>query len=269
MSCVTFGVIPEDVRFRLARSGGACQSIMSLEWLRGAALCVTSEDMSSFAVPSAVDSATKIGLAALRAKAGLTQRAVAAALGLSPGNYNEIEAGKRPLPAHHIGALAQLLQVTPRQIVSLAGNTRLDKILGSFALQAAEEDAALIPVFGRTALKPQAQKINLDAPQPLQSRLPRPGFTSVSPRAFVLQIIDDALAPRYRINDVVLVDPDIAPQIGDDCVVRDAEGLAHVKCLLAQDATHLTLLEQFNPKRTIKVPVAAVAGLYRILARLS
>jgi transcriptional regulator with XRE-family HTH domain len=165
-------------------------------------------------------------LSDLRTKAGLTQRAVAAALGLSPGNYNEIESGKRNLPAHHIGKLAELFGTTPRQIVEFAGSKRLEKLLGTFANDANANDAAF--------------------------------NVAITGRRFI---------PRYEAGEFAVVDSSQFPVEGADCAVRDKQGRYYIKRFLSQTDTHYLLLEQFSPRRQIKVPKSAIDGIFAVTGR--
>ena len=175
-------------------------------------------------------SKTQVQLSDLRTKAGLTQRAVASALGLSAGNYNEIESGKRNLPAHHIGKLAELFNATPRQIIQHTGSARLEKLLGAFANDQ------------------MSQNDN---------------------KAFTVEITDDALAPRFEKGERAIVDSTQFPCADSDCAVRDKQGHHYIKRFLSQTDTHYLLLEQFSPRRTIRVPKTAIEALYAVTGRTS
>lgn len=56
-------------------------------------------------------------LAQYRRKAGLTQRQVAAALGISNGLYNQLESGKRRMNETYLDELAKLYRVSPVQLI--------------------------------------------------------------------------------------------------------------------------------------------------------
>lgn len=206
---------------------------------------------------------TQDSLAKLRTARGLTQRAVAQALGLSPGNYNEIESGKRNLPAHHIAKLAELFTVAPRTVIEASGSARLEKLLGALATTAAT-GADTLPVYNAAQATAKGL-INLNSAA--NDSLPRPAFMRGIRQAFALEITGEEMIPRYEPGERVLVSADTAPRKGTDCVAKNSAGHAFVRRYLGTKDGHV-LLQQFNPSLTLKIPEHTVEALYAVVGRV-
>ena len=197
-------------------------------------------------------------LSSLRTSCGLTQRAVAKSLGLSPGNYNEIESGKRSLPAHHIAKLAELFSVPPRTVIESSGSKRLEKLLGTFTdTQGRKAANDALPLYGR---KSATAKGLID----LNGTTSRATFPNGS---FAIEILGDEMSPRYEPGEHVLVDTTRAPDKGCDCVARNSAGHAFVRRYLGTKDGQV-LLQQFNPSLTLKIPQRTITALYAVTGRV-
>lgn len=53
--------------------------------------------------------------------------------------------------------------------------------------------------------------------------------------AFVVPVRDDSMWPRYKPGEYALVEPSIAPEIGDDVLVRLTTGETMIRRLLSRD----------------------------------
>lgn len=68
-----------------------------------------------------------------------------------------------------------------------------------------------------------------------------------SPGAFALKVVGDSMEPRFFEDDIIIVDPEIMPHVGDFCVaVVDNE--ASFKLFHKDTAEHI-ILKPLNPKR--------------------
>lgn len=93
-------------------------------------------------------------------------------------------------------------------------------------------------------------------------------------KAYALFVVGSSMEPRYRPGEPVFIDPVQPPQIGDDVIVqllrRDADGEGEVICALVKTLRRRTArfveLEQYEPKRTFKVPHDQIAHLHRIIS---
>lgn len=73
--------------------------------------------------------------------------------------------------------------------------------------------------------------------------------------AFCLRVVGNSMAPDYREGEIILVDPDLAPQHGDDVVVRTPEGKTTFKRLqVTPEGMHLLVVNRDYPNRIIEVP---------------
>ena len=66
---------------------------------------------------SLYDGRMQFRLGHYRRKAGLTQRQVADALGISNGLYNQLESGKRRMNETYLEDLAKLYRISPTQLI--------------------------------------------------------------------------------------------------------------------------------------------------------
>lgn len=207
-------------------------------------------------------------LAQLRQASGMTQRAVAKSLGVSPGNYNEMESGKRPLPAHHIPKLSELFSVSPRHLIAGLESRRLEKlrnVLSSHTVQNNDELSNQLAVYG---LDHTSAVSILNLRDTTQMRhITRPDFLKAIPHSFIWILDHDALSPRYGIGDVLVVDPQTMPALQQDCVVQDDTGAVYVRRYAGSTDDYHFFIEQLTPKRTIRVKRPVIDGIYAIIGR--
>lgn len=158
---------------------------------------------------------------------GLTRKALAELTGeLKISRINNYERGDRTPGPTEIKLLADVLEVSASYLMCLTDN-REGKMTKSLGM------GALIPVLDyKQAIDPAAfiQKIKDDVDTKVEFI---PVSTAVSDsigkNAFALQIKDESMMPEFRINDVIIVDPDTSPKPGD-FVVALIEGDQEVIC---------------------------------------
>lgn len=144
---------------------------------------------------------------------GLTRKALAELTSeLKISRINNYERGDRTPGPTEIKLLADALEVSASYLMCLTDN-REGKMTKSLGM------GALIPVLDyKQAIDPAAfiQKIKDDVDTKVEFI---PVSTAVSDsigkNAFALKIKDDSMMPEFRINDVVIVDPDTNPKPGD------------------------------------------------------
>lgn len=68
-----------------------------------------------------------------------------------------------------------------------------------------------------------------------------------SPRAFALKVMGDSMEPRFFEDDIIIVDPEIMPRVGDFCVAV-VDNQASFK-LFHKDTEEHIILKPLNPKR--------------------
>ncbi|HAU1161713.1 phage repressor [Legionella sainthelensi] len=144
---------------------------------------------------------------------GLTRKALAELTSeLKISRINNYERGDRTPGPTEIKLLADALEVSASYLMCLTDN-REGKMTKSLGM------GALIPVLDyKQAIDPAAfiQKIKEDVDTKVEFI---PVSTAVSDsigkNAFALQIKDDSMMPEFRINDVLIVDPETSHKPGD------------------------------------------------------
>ncbi|VEG92570.1 LexA family protein [Legionella spiritensis] len=144
---------------------------------------------------------------------GLTRKALAELTGeLKISRINNYERGDRTPGPTEIKLLADALEVSASYLMCLT-DSREGKITKSHGM------GALIPVLNyKQAADPAAciEKIKEDVDTKVEFV---PVSTAVSDRigknAFALQMKDESMIPEFRVNDVLIIDPDTSPKPGD------------------------------------------------------
>ncbi|HAT1982219.1 TPA: helix-turn-helix domain-containing protein [Legionella pneumophila] len=144
---------------------------------------------------------------------GLTRKALAELTSeLKISRINNYERGDRTPGPTEIKLLADALEVSASYLMCLTDN-REGKMTKSLGM------GALIPVFDyKQATDPASyiQKIKEDIDTKVEFV---PVSTAVSDsigkNAFALKIKDESMTPEFRIDDVIIVDPDTSPKPGD------------------------------------------------------
>ena len=225
-----------------------------------------------------------VGLKRLRNQAGLSVRAVAAAIGCPPSTYASYEDKykKARLPLDLVERLVPVFApkgVPPAALFELAGlrgempATELDferpAETGSEVLAVPPTDAMPrdIQVQG-VAIGGADGDFSFNGTVIDHVRRP-PGLTGAR-GAFAIYVVGDSMSPRFEDGDLIFVHPGRPPRPGDDVVVelRGADGAAgpcYVKRLLRRTASRV-VLRQFNPPRDdIAIPARQVKDIYRIM----
>lgn len=100
--------------------------------------------------------------------------------------------------------------------------------------------------------------------------IPRPSSLAGAPNAFAIYVTGTSMEPRYHPAEMLYVHPGKPITIGAYVLVqlkptREGEGpRAVVKKLVKKNSSDITL-EQFNPPKTFKIPMAQVETIHRIV----
>jgi phage repressor protein C with HTH and peptisase S24 domain/lambda repressor-like predicted transcriptional regulator len=97
----------------------------------------------------------------------------------------------------------------------------------------------------------------------------RPPSIQTRRGVYALTVIGTSMEPRFRQGDLIYVDPDTPPKIGDDVVAQIRNGQDRIvgsiiKTLIRRTADKL-LLEQYSPACTIELLRSRVAALHRVI----
>lgn len=241
-----------------------------------------------------------------RKAAGLPSRAMADLLGMAHSTYYKIETGARTAPdeaalqmraAKVAGDLkvdfATILEeirtkrahsfYTPREvieiIVSQIGDTdgspaMVDPAAGSggFLLTARQ---ALESIASKTSdqlplLPVRRLSYNsfewIDDPSLITFRR-RPKALEGRPLCYAIKVVTDSMAPRYEINDLIIVQPDEPVNPGDDCILSRPFGdqtISNIIRLHAATSKHIQA-RQFSARPEMFIVPIQRAILHRIV----
>jgi phage repressor protein C with HTH and peptisase S24 domain len=217
-----------------------------------------------------------------RKDVGLTQRQVGDHFGVTANAISLWEKDETAPSAARIEELAKLLNVTFTWLATGEGDMRL--ILHGDPNQPAPRlhrarDVQTTPLPSRNTMPQNLPVLGVTAGgdggdfdlngETIDYLLRPPGLAGVRD-AFALFVISDSMYPRFAQGETVFVHPHRPVRPGDDVVVelKAPEGQAlhcYLKRLVKRTASEL-VLEQFNPpRRDIRIPVAKVRNVYRIL----
>ncbi len=149
-----------------------------------------------------------------RAAKGLTRKALSELTdNLKISRINNYERGERTPGPEEIKQLAKALEVAPAFLMCLSDDRqgRLNKTPGLGALiPVLDYKQACEPVTSILEMKNEenSEKLNFIPVSPeLAGRLGK--------NAFALYVKEDSMAPEFRLNDMLIVDPEIIPNPGD------------------------------------------------------
>lgn len=69
------------------------------------------------------------------------------------------------------------------------------------------------------------------------------------PRAFIVPVVGDSMSPKYEPGEFALVEPDTAPEVGEDVLVRLSDGRTLLKRLYRRLGA-VIVLKNLNPFKT-------------------
>jgi len=187
-----------------------------------------------------------------RKAAGLTQEALAEAIGCSKPLLSLMEAGRRTISMHWARRIEQALGLEDGRIVkALQWQAAPDEWRRSIADARDLAERLRAALAGQRPMEELRQIVersaaNVDAPLPLRSRIPLINkvaagypaeFTDLDyplnvadeyvecpdvtdPQAFAARVVGDSMAPDYREGEIVVFSPELATPSGADCFVR-------------------------------------------------
>lgn len=196
-----------------------------------------------------------------RIKKGLSQAALAEAVGISQPAIRKIEAGETQ-KSRYLTEIVQFLglqQATPGSEIVNASQ--------DYAPVVQSEMPRDVPVFGVVVGGEDAEfYTNGD----VIDRVRRPPGVSGARSVYALYVIGTSMAPRFEEGELIYVNADRAPAIGDYAVIelhpREGEraGRGFVKRLKQRSGDKI-VCEQFNPPAEICFDRKDVKNLHRII----
>lgn len=235
-----------------------------------------------------------------RREAGLTQEALAQAIGCSKAHLSLMESGQRSVSAERARQIEMALGVEDGRIVAAVHWQRVPSELRARVEEsehinrrlAAQLREALRAENPQEALRRivEASASNIDAPLPLGRRIPvinsiaagyPAEFTDLDypasiadeyiacpdvtdPDAFAARVVGDSMEPQYREGEIVVFSPALPTPSGSDCFVRlDRDNETTFKRIYHEDDGRTIRLQPLNnayPPRS--VDRENVAGMY-------
>lgn len=103
-------------------------------------------------------------------------------------------------------------------------------------------------------------------------RAPRPSALLRTKNAYAVYVFNDSMSPRFDPGDLLYVNPDKPPHIGDDVLIElrpkndEAFGDAFIKRLVRRSGSTV-ICEQFNPPKQVTFKAADIKTFHRIVPR--
>lgn len=218
---------------------------------------------------------------------GLTDRALSLKAGLGADFVRNIRRGKTRDPGSaNLKRIADLLGCTVDQLLGTkpgdqaappppaASDVGLSP--GELSSVAVARGIALpplalmprdLPVYG-TAAGADDGVFELNTGEAIDWLRRPPGLQGLKD-IFGIYVVDESMAPRFEPGEAVIVHPGKPPVPGCDVIVElkdadEAPRKAILKRLVRRTSTKL-VLEQFNPKKTVEIPLSKIAAVHRVL----
>lgn len=153
-------------------------------------------------------------IAKLRGK--ISQRQLALKAGIEQATLSRIERGEMDLVSPHVAKLAKALAVTPEDLIGERSNVAPVRL-----------DGRLVPVLDYIQAGTFAGVAPYFRDEEMTDFIPTMGGHSEN--TFALRVRGESMMPEFREGDIVVIDPEIAPQPEDFVVGKDQGGEATFK----------------------------------------
>jgi phage repressor protein C with HTH and peptisase S24 domain len=87
-------------------------------------------------------------------------------------------------------------------------------------------------------------------------------ISSQDPNAFIVPVEGDSMSPRFNPGEYALVEPNTAPELEDDVLVKLGDGRVVIKRLLSQRGA--TRLGSYNTLEIISAPPETIIWMYYV-----
>lgn len=200
------------------------------------------------------------------AKSGKSQADLARYLGMAPPQVNKIMKGKRGIKSHEADAIRQFFG-TPANVTPPTVDVR--RIDTTPELPSRSSMPRDVPLLG-TVWGGESGDFTMNGETGDYMR--RPPRYAGRADLFSLFVQGDSMHPRYFSGELIYVEKQRPPQIGDHVVVElhpDESGVceAYLKQLLAITPTKIRL-QQYNPSKIIEIDRKRVGQILRVLSMM-
>lgn len=207
-------------------------------------------------------------LAWARAEKNMSQEALAKAAEVSQSTIGNLEAGIRN-SARRIAAIASVLEVNTLWLSDGIGEVRysagdalrlpIDRPYNSFGVD--QSRFRSVPVIGR-AMGGLPDTLWGDGDYPAGSSDCYAEIASQDPNAFIVPIEGESMSPRFNPGEYALVEPNTAPELEDDVLVKLGDGRIVIKRLLSQ--RNAIRLGSYNSNEIISAPPETIIWMYYV-----
>lgn len=210
----------------------------------------------------------------IRTDRGISQDALAKAIGRQKALVSKLETGKIRLTQEYLELLSEALACTPAELLGPPAYSK--KTLakrpgaggGGHMVRSGGAVRTYVPVYGpAAAATPDKVFITEDF---IVDRKPTPEELAHVRDAFIMYVAGESMYPRYKFGEMVSVHPYRPPSIGQDCVLVFHDGNAIVKEFTGESEDKKEWkLRQYNPEKILKVKKADVRSIYAVVGRPS
>lgn len=158
----------------------------------------------------------KLGERIAKLRGSISQRQLALKAGIEQATLSRIERGEMDLVSPHVSKLAKALGVSANDLLQEGSN-----------VEPVRMDGRLIPVLDYIQAGSFAGVAPYFRDEEMTEFIPTMGGHSAD--TFALRIRGESMAPEFKEGDIVVVDPELAPQPEDFVVGKDAAGEATFK----------------------------------------
>lgn len=192
-------------------------------------------------------------LAAIRAKARISQKEAAKKVGVSQPEYGRMELGRRQI-GHHIEAICKTFDVTEDDVFEAPTPAEIR------SADAVLSDSRL-PVHGRPGFGKQ-----LRWTEEAQKMILKPQDLEGIKDAYAVVMPNDSMKPRCKGGDTLYVDPTYITKTGDLVLVaQKGSDLRDIVQLIAKDANSWTF-ERLDPAETLNINIENLDSVHPVRA---
>jgi phage repressor protein C with HTH and peptisase S24 domain len=224
------------------------------------------------------------GLKSARKAKGMTQAALAEAIGVEPPTISRWEAGEREPDNETLRRVAEILGTSVGAIFGESGAPNVSQVeKPEPSIAAVRSWSKDVPVYG-TALGGDLELDDVDREMQVEQTVlevsdtielvRRPPAFAGNRNLYAVYVAGSSMEPRYEPGDLLYVDPRRPPAIGDDVVVQLRDGNGHdgndriicalIKRLVRRNASGIEL-EQYNPPLRFKLASQHVSEVHRVV----
>lgn len=202
-------------------------------------------------------------IAEWRKARGLSVNRLGALLNSTSSQIVKLERGDRKLSSDWLIRIARVLGVEPQDLLvfePVEQNSENDcKKLFSAApahVFINSPKGALLPIYGAG----RRSGVYSFAGAPMDY-MPRPALLEHAPEAYACHVTTNELAPRYRLGEVIMVQPGRPVAPNDYVIIRLADGTGIARLLVGLDADGAALVATHQPDATSRIGASEIARI--------